>query len=96
MDLKGTPSVTQVGGFELKDFGKQTVSIDDAEGAPAEVFEAYVTVIRCPRCFLEGVSRVDEQVAALGGNAAAFRAAEDNAFMKIFLEKHAAARPNCR
>lgn len=93
ISLNGTPSVRQLDGIEYLDFGVQKVTTDDK---PLEAFDAYVTVLRCPRCGIEARSVVDIALAQLGGNEAAFRAAEDTAFSVTFSNVHRRERPDCR
>lgn len=75
----------------LTDMGKQIAK--DAEG---NEFVAFVSVLECAKCGYPGKSVVDEQLAELSGNPAAFRATEDENFMRVFKEHHDAERPNCR
>jgi hypothetical protein len=62
----------------IEDLGKQIVT--DTDGRE---FEAYVSRITCSACGEEvGFCKVDVDLAALAGNAPAFRASEDQAFIR--------------
>jgi hypothetical protein len=71
-------------GFRIVDMGRQTVT--DADGA---TFEAYVSQIHCTKCDEKvAETKVDTALAALGGDAPGFRAAEDRAFIRSAEQAH--------